>query len=186
MMCSVALAILALAISHGASACAIAQTVPLSAGGSANIAPVHPLPFKGRLVEGDPTRLPPDVAASLTPVSSIIFSYREELTHEERHVSMLKSAFDPRTYAGAPLGEHIVTAFGSLSIMDGATILGDYTATVSISEPYSLYSEPSHLALDQAARAAVRTKIDSQLERDAGRLARAADLAQRNSSESVR
>jgi hypothetical protein len=132
------------------------------------------LPFKGRLIDGNPGELPADVAVSLAADSRITFSYREELTHQEHRVPLIISALDPATYAGAALGDHKVTAFASLAIFDGDRILGDYTAQASASESYDLYSEPSHMALEQAARAAVRAKIDEQLSRDAGRLAREA------------
>jgi hypothetical protein len=78
---------------------------------------------------------------------------------------------DPVTYVGAPLGDLGVTAFASLSITDGDRVLGDYTAKVHISKSYSLYSEPTHRAVEQAARAAVRDKIDQKLYRDADRVA---------------
>ncbi len=99
--------------------------------------------------------------------------YREELTHDERHDSMLATALAPSTYRGAALGEYGVTAFASFSITDGERVLGDYTATARVWRPYSLYSAPTHRELEQAARAAVRRKIDEKLEADAGRLAQA-------------
>src|SRR6266849_6002512 len=43
--------------------------------------PAHPLPFKGRLLEGDPNDVPPAVAMSLSSTSPVTFTYREELTH---------------------------------------------------------------------------------------------------------
>ena len=46
------------------------------------------------------------------------------------------------------------------------------TAKASVSESYDLYSEPSHIGLERAARAEVRARIDDQLSRDYGRLAR--------------
>lgn len=136
-------------------------------------APATPLPFKGRLAQGDPSELPPDVAASLSDNSPVTFMYREELTHDERHPSMLATALAPSTYSGAALGEYGVSAFASLSILDGDRILGDYTAQARVAQPYSLFSAPTHKQLEQAARAAVRQKIDEKLEADAGRLARA-------------
>ena len=135
--------------------------------------PAHPLPFRGRLVDGDPSELPPAVAMSLSHNSTVTFSYREELTHDEYHIPLLISAFDPVTYVGAPLGDYGVTAFASLSIIDDNRILGDYTAKAYITKSYSLYSEPTHLELDRAARAEVREKIDQKLYGDAARLAEA-------------
>src|SRR6266851_9933267 len=44
------------------------------------VQPARPLPFKGRLVDGDPGELPPAVAMSLSNTSTVTFSYREELT----------------------------------------------------------------------------------------------------------
>ncbi len=136
-------------------------------------APPRPLPFKGRLVDGDPGELPPAVAMSLSNASTVAFSYREELTHDEYHIPLIISALDPVTYVGSPLGDYGVTAFASLAIMDGDRVLGDYTAKAHISRPYNLYSEPTHRELEQAARAAVRERIDQKLYRDADRLARA-------------
>lgn len=133
----------------------------------------RPLPFKGRLADGDPSELPPAVAMSLSNSSEVTFSYREELTHDEYHIPLLISALDPLTYVGSPLGDYGVTAFASLSIADGDRVLGDYTAKAHVSKSYSLYSEPTHRELEQAARAAVRQRIDQKLYRDADRLAQA-------------
>ena len=110
---------------------------------------------------------------SLYRNAAVTFSYREELTHDDYHIPLIVSALDPVTYVGAPLGDLGVTAFASLSITDGDRVIGDYTAKVHISKSYSLYSEPTHRAVEQAARAAVREKIDQKLYRDAGRLAEA-------------
>jgi hypothetical protein len=136
-------------------------------------APARPLPFKGRLVDGDPGELPHAVAMSLSNTSAVTFYYREELTHDDYHVPLIISALDPVTYVGAPLGDYGVTAFASLSILDGDRILGDYTAKAHVSKSYSLYSQPTHRELEQAARAAVRQRIDQKLYRDADRLAQA-------------
>ena len=133
--------------------------------------PAHPLPFTGRLIDGNPHELPPAVAMSLSKDSPIAFSYREELSHDEYHVPLFISAFDPVTYIGAPLGDYGATAFASLSIIDGDRVLGDYTAKAYVTKSYSLYSEPTHMELDRAARTAVREKIDQKLYSDATRLA---------------
>ena len=155
-----------------------APPVTQTPGGSASQASVvqaaRPLPFKGRLVDGDPDELPPAVAMSLSNTSTVTFSYREELTHDEYHIPLIVSALDPVTYFGAPLGDYGVTAFASLSITDGDRIFGDYTAKAHVSKSYTLYSEPTHAELERAARAAVRERIDQKLYRDANRLAQAA------------
>jgi len=135
--------------------------------------PARPLPFQGRLVEGDPGEIPPAVAISLSSTAPVTFSYREELTHDEYHIPLIVSALDPVTYVGAPLGDFGVTAFASLSISEGGRIIADYTAKVHVSKSYSLYSEPTHREVEQAARAAVRDRIDQKLYRDADRLTRA-------------
>jgi hypothetical protein len=145
-----------------------------SASQASEAQPARPLPFKGRLVDGDPDELPPAVAMSLSNTSTVTFSYREELTHDEYHIPLIVSALDPVTYFGAPLGDYGVTAFASLSITDGDRILGDYTAKAYVSKSYTLYSEPTHAELERAARAAVRERIDQKLYRDANRLAQAA------------
>ena len=134
-------------------------------------APARPLPFKGRLVEGDPQDLPPAVAMSLSSTSPVTFTYREELTHDDYHVPLIVSALDPANLVGAPLGEYGVTAFASLSINDGEQVLGDYTAKEHVSKSYNLYSQPTHKELEDAARAAVRQKIDQKLYDDENRLA---------------
>jgi hypothetical protein len=136
-------------------------------------APAHPLPFKGRLAEGDASAVPAAVAMSLSDTSSVTFSYREELTHDDYHIPLIVTAFDPVTYVGAPLGDLGVTAFAQLSITDGDRVLGDYTAKVHISKSFTLYKEPTHKEVEEAARAAVREKIDQKLYRDEGRLAQA-------------
>jgi hypothetical protein len=135
--------------------------------------PNHPLPFTGRLISGDPRELPPAVAMSLAPNSPVTFSYREELLHDEYHIPLWFSWMDPVTYFGAPLGDFGVTAFASLSVIDGDRVLGDYTAKAYITMSYTRYSEPTHMELDRAARTAVREKIDRKLYGDASRLAEA-------------
>jgi hypothetical protein len=136
-------------------------------------APV-PLPFKGRLLDGNPKVLPPAVAASLSDSSNIVFNYREELSHDHYTVPLALSAFDPLTYVGYPLGNYSVTAFASLGISQGDRVLGDYTAKVHLTRDYTLYYQPTYIELEHAAKAAVRQKIDDQLYRDANRLAQAA------------
>ncbi|HYA36198.1 MAG TPA: hypothetical protein VEF03_11300 [Candidatus Binataceae bacterium] len=140
------------------------QTTSVSPAGDSSNA--GPLPYKGRLVQGDPDELPPSVRASLSDSSPLQFSYREDLTHDEHHTPLIISALNPATYAGASLGEYEVTAFASFSIADGARVLGDYTAKVSVSSKYSLYSEPTHREVEREARDAVRKEIDAQVHRD--------------------
>jgi len=139
--------------------------------------PAHPLPFKGKLISGDPSELPPAVAMSLSDASPVTFTYREELTHDDYHVPLAVSALDPASLIGAPLGDIGVTAFASLSISAGDTVLGDYTAKEHASKSYSLYSQASHKEVDDAARAAVRQRIDQKLYKDEARLAQAAASA---------
>jgi hypothetical protein len=133
-----------------------------------------PLPFKGRLLDGNPQALPPAVAASLSNSSDIVFNYREELSHDHYTVPLALSAFDPLTYVGYPLGNYSVTAFASLGVSQGDRVLGDYTAKVHLTREYTLYYQPTYIELEHAAKAAVRQKIDEQLYRDAGRIAQAA------------
>jgi hypothetical protein len=133
--------------------------------------PEHALPFKGRLASGNINDVPPAVAMSLSPDSPISFAYREELTHTEYHIPLAVTALDPVTYFGAPLGDYGVTAFGSLSIFDGDRVLGDYTAKAFVSKSYTLYAEPTHKELEEAARTAVRQKIEQKLYHDQDRLA---------------
>ena len=134
--------------------------------------PARPLPFKGRVIEGDPQDLPPAVAMSLSDNSPVIFSYREELTHDEHHLPLAISWFDPAALAGGPVGDFGVTASASLSIVEHDEIIADYTAKAYVSKSYSLYGQPTHRELDDAVRAAVREKIDQKLYRDADVLAR--------------
>ena len=147
--------------------------------------PARPLPFTGRLIDGNPHELPPAVAMSLSNNSPITFSYREELSHDEYHIPLIITAFDPVTYLGAPLGDYGATAFASLSIIDGDRILGDYTAKEHVSKPYSLYSQVTHKEVDDAARAAVRQSIDQKLYSDEARLAQAAASAGKSPTTSV-
>ena len=133
--------------------------------------PAHPLSFKGRLIDGNPNELPPAVALSLSHSSNVTFSYREELTHDDYRIPLWFSALDPVTYAGASLGDYGVTALASLSTIDGDRISGDYTAKAYVTKSYSLYSEPTHLELERAARTEVREKIDQKLYADAAKLA---------------
>jgi hypothetical protein len=132
----------------------------------------HALPFKGRLASGDPHELPPAVAMSLSLTSPITFQYREELSHDDYHIPLYVTALDPVTYFGSPLGDYGVTAFASLTIIgpDGK-VIGNYTRRAYVSKSYNLYSEPTHRELEQAARTAVRAKIDQSLCSDSDRLA---------------
>jgi hypothetical protein len=134
----------------------------------------RPLPYKGRLVEGDPAELPPAIAMALSKDAPLTFSYREELTHDEYHIPMIISAIDPATYVGTPLGDYGVTAFATLTIFEGNKVIGDYTAKAHVSKSYNLYSEPKHSELERAARDAVRDRIEQKLYDDADRVARAA------------
>jgi hypothetical protein len=136
--------------------------------------PAHPLPFKGKLLSGDPAELPPAVAMSLSNAGPLTFTYREELTHDDYHIPLAISWLDPMTYSGAPLGDIGTTAFASLSISEGDTILGDYTAKEHASKSYNLYAQPSHKEVDDAAVAAVRQSIEQKLYLDEARLAQAA------------
>jgi hypothetical protein len=137
--------------------------------------PAHPLPFKGKLLSGDPNELPPAVAMSLSPSSPVTFTYREELTHDDYHVPLIVSALDPANLVGAPLGDIGTTAFASLSISSGDVIIGDYTAKEHVSKSYNMYSQhPTHKEVDDAALAAVRRRIDQKLYKDEARLAQAA------------
>jgi len=136
-------------------------------------ASARPLPYKGRLVEGDPAELPPAVAQALSPNAPLTFTYREELTHDEYHIPMIISALDPVTYAGSPLGDYGVTANATLTIYQGDKAIADYTAKAHVSKSYNLYSEPKHSELERAARDAVRERIDQKLYGDADRIARA-------------
>jgi hypothetical protein len=136
------------------------------------------LPFRGRLIDGNPKALPPAVAASLSDSSPVIFNYREELTHDHYTVPLALSAFDPLTYVGYPLGHYGVTAFASLGVSQGDRVLGDYTAKVHLSRDYTLYYQPTYIELEHAAKAAVREKIDKQLYHDADHIAQEVAAAQ--------
>jgi hypothetical protein len=135
--------------------------------------PAHPLPFKGKLISGDKDELPPAIAMSLSDSSPVTFTYREELTHDDYHVPLAVSALDPANLIGAPLGDIGVTAFASLSISAGDTIVADYTAKEHASKSYNLYHNVTHSEVDEAARAAVRQRIDQKIYSDEDRLAKA-------------
>jgi hypothetical protein len=132
---------------------------------------VEALPFRGRLVEGDSTEIPPAVAMSLSDTSPIQFSYREELTHDEHHLPLWLTALAPSTYVGGPLGWYHVTAFATLSISENDKVIGYYTAKALVSRSYTIYSEPTHAELERDARTEVRDKIDAELAFDRNRLA---------------
>jgi hypothetical protein len=147
--------------------------------------PAHALPFKGKLLSGDPAELPPAVAMSLSNNGPLTFTYREELTHDDYHIPLAISWLDPLTYSGAPLGDIGTTAFATLSISAGDTILADYTAKEHASKSYNLYAQPSHKEVDDAAVAAVRQSIDQKLYIDEARLARAAASAGKSPTASI-
>jgi hypothetical protein len=100
-------------------------------------------------------------------------------------VPLIVSALDPANLIGAPLGDIGTTAFASLSISSGDTILADYTAKEHVSKSYSMYSQPTHKEVDDAARAAVRQRIDMKLYKDEARLAQAAATARKSPTASV-
>ena len=102
---------------------------------------------------------------SLSDTSPVTFTYREELTHDDYHVPLAISALDPANLVGAPLGDIGVTAFASLSISAGDTVIGDYTAKEHASKSYNMYAHPTHKEVDDAARVAVRQRIDQKLYR---------------------
>src|ERR1700751_778647 len=93
-----AFALTAIVAAAAASGCALQQ--PVVAPATAQT-PVRPLPFKGRLVRGDPDDVPPAIAMSLSSTARVTFSYHEELTHDEYPIPLIVSAFDPVTYVGA-------------------------------------------------------------------------------------
>ncbi len=64
-----------------------------------------------------------------------------------------------------------MSAFASLTISEGDAVIADYTAKAYVSKPYTLYSEPTHKQLEDAARAQVRAAIDRKLDRDSAALA---------------
>jgi hypothetical protein len=147
--------------------------------------PARALPFKGKLLSGDPGELPPAVAMSLSDTAPVTFTYREELTHDDYHVPLIISAFDPTNWAGTPLGDIGATAFASLSISAGDTVIGDYTAKEHASKSYNLYANASHKEVDDAARAAVRQLIDKKLYDDEARLAHAVATAGKSPTASL-
>ncbi|HEX4210264.1 MAG TPA: hypothetical protein VHY56_07725 [Candidatus Binataceae bacterium] len=158
----------------GMPACALQPAAPALPPLVSEDTTPHALPFKGRLASGDPRELPPAVAMSLSSASPITFQYREELSHDEYHIPLYVSAFDPVTYFGSPLGDFGVTAFASLTITDAdGKVVADYTRRAYVSKSYSLYAEPTHRELEEAARSAVRAKIDQSLYGDSNRLAHA-------------
>lgn len=135
--------------------------------------PTHSLPFKGKLISGNPHELPPAIAMSLSDSAPVTFTYREELTHDDYHIPLAISALDPVSLIGAPLGDIGVTAFASLSISQGNTILADYTAKEHVSKSHNLYHNASHAEVDEAARVAVRQRIDQKIYNDEARLTKA-------------
>lgn len=141
------------------------QPPPAALGGRA------PLPFKGRLEGAAANEVPAAVAAALGDSSPVTFHYREELSHDHHTAPLWRSAIDPLTYFGYPLGNYQAIAFASLSITDGSRVLGDYTARVRVTGDYTMYSGPTYRELDQRAREAVRRMIDQGLLSDAARLA---------------
>jgi hypothetical protein len=147
--------------------------------------PAHPLPFKGKLLSGDPAELPPAVAMSLSDSSPVTFTYREELTHDDYRIPPIVSALDPGSWVGDPVGDIGVTAFASLSISAGDTILADYTAKEHVSKQYSLYSQATHKEVDDAARVAVRQLMDQKIYKDEARLAHAAASAAKSRTASA-
>ena len=66
-----------------------------------------------------------------------------------------------------------MTAFASLSISAGDTVIGDYTAKEHVSKSYNLYAHATHKEVDDAARVAVRQMIEQKLYKDEARLAQA-------------
>lgn len=122
---------------------------------------------------------------SLSDSAPVTFTYREELTHDDYHVPLAISALDPVSLIGAPLGDIGVTAFASLSISSGDTILADYTAKEHVSKAYNLYHNANHAEVDEAARAAVRQRIEQKVYDDEARLAKAVASAAKSPTASA-
>jgi hypothetical protein len=150
-----------------------ATGAPSSSGVAGNPGSARALPYKGRLVDSDPSELPPAIANALATNAPLTFTYREELTHDEYHIPMIISAIDPVTYFGSPLGDYGVTASATLTISEGDRVLADYTAKAHVQKSYNLYTEPKHSELERAAREAVRARIEQKLYDDADRVAHA-------------
>ncbi|HLH76932.1 MAG TPA: hypothetical protein VKV28_09035 [Candidatus Binataceae bacterium] len=113
---------------------------------------------------------PPAALADLARTPGVVFSFREELSHDHVTLPMWRTAFDPRTYAGHPLGYYQVTAFASVAITQGAQVLGNYTAQAQVEQPYTIYSGPTFMQLERRARAEVRRALAADLVSDAARL----------------
>ena len=135
--------------------------------------PAHPLPFKGKLISGDKAELPPAVAMSLSDNSPVTFTYREELTHDDYHVPLVICALDPANLIGAPLGDIGV---------DGVCVLVDQRRRHHCRrlhrqgarlEVVQHLPRRDHEEVDEAARAAVRQRIDQKIYNDEARLAKA-------------
>lgn len=113
---------------------------------------------------------PPAALADLARTQGVVFSFREEISHDHSTLPMWQTAFDPRTYAGHPLGYYRVIAFASLAVTRGPQVLGDYTAQARVEQPYTIYSGPTFMQLERRARAQVRETLDAELLGDAARL----------------
>ena len=137
-------------------------------------APAHPLPFKGRLAEGDADALPPAVAMSLSSASAVTFSYREELTHDDYHIPLIVTALGSgylrRRAARRSWRDRVCVAFDNRR-RPGARRLYRQSARLEVIP--TLHGTDSQESVELAARAAVREKIDQKLYRDADRLAAA-------------
>jgi len=152
----------------------------LTAGCALNGAPAQPSSAAG--LPPGPWQ-PPAALADLARTPGVVFSFREELSHDHLTLPMWQTALDPRTYAGHPLGYYRVTAFASVAVTRGAQVLGDYTAQAQVQQPYDIYSGPTFMQLERRARAQARRTLAAEMLADGARL-RAA-VARRPRSQGV-
>lgn len=129
--------------------------------------------LQGRLIDSDPSELPPGVASAVSDSARIGFRYGEEVTHDHYTVPVaLGLVLSPLDLLGAPLGQYTVTTKATLSAIDGGRELATYHGEAQASRWYGLYYGSTYRELEREARSTVRRIIDEALCYDAERLGR--------------
>ncbi len=117
---------------------------------------------------GPPTYLPRSIASD--DRETAVFRYRYDVKQSDDDYPVLLLLFNPLTLFGFPVGTSRVAAIGNLEIVRGAEATR-YEASCTVEQRRSVYSSRNLSALRARALFEVRDAIDSQLERDAVRLA---------------
>jgi hypothetical protein len=122
------------------------------------------LPFRGHLVDSDPSELPPSLTAALADSGNVTLRYREAVEHRHEHVPEgLALILGIPFLLGVPLGTDGVSAHATLSAAVDGRSPTPYRADADVSRRYGLYYGSTFKELDREARRVARQAIDEQV-----------------------